>query len=409
MEKNINRQRQFYRNYLSECRNSNPGDVVTYVDKDNRFFEYFNKSNGHYGRTDVVDNGGNFTGKDPFMRNYPQLLDIGIMGSKCKCAHRCNVDCYQKAIDRTNGKDMTVEDYRSIMEQSKGKLFSVALGGSGDVDTHDCFEEILDISHEYGVIPSFTTSGILMTLEKARICKEKCGAVAVSEHFADYTNKALDMLLEAGVKTNIHYVLSTESIKTATERILNNSWKDGVNAIVFLTYKPVGLGSEDKVLRANNPDVIEFMNAIDWYMEKMNGLHKKEVDGTITEDEVIWLKRAPLIGFDSCTIPGLLNFTKNIPRELVDSCEGGRFSAYITADMKLLPCSFDNQDERWAVDLRTHSIKEAWDSDTFENFRYSMRHSCSNCSEREFCMGGCPIVPQITLCSRKERDFKQED
>ena len=36
-------------------------------------------------------------GKDPFMASYPELLDIGIMQT-CVCSHKCNVDCYQKAV-----------------------------------------------------------------------------------------------------------------------------------------------------------------------------------------------------------------------------------------------------------------------------------------------------------------------
>ena len=55
--------------------------------------------------------------------------------------------------------------------------------------------------------------------------------------------------------------------------------------------------------------------------------------------------------------------------ESVDTCEGARWSAYISPDMKMMPCSFDNQEQRWAVDLRRYSIAEAWRSDAFEDFR----------------------------------------
>lgn len=146
---------------------------------------------------------------------------------------------------------MSLEDYESIMRQSKGKMFSVALGGAGDVDTHENFEDILKISREYNIVPNFTTSGIAMTKEKAELCKKYCGAVAVSEHFSNYTNKALTLLMEAGVKTNIHYVLSNKTINTAIDRLKHNSFMPGINAVVFLTYKNVGLGTEDNVLNWN--------------------------------------------------------------------------------------------------------------------------------------------------------------
>lgn len=41
-----------------------------------------------------------------------------------------------------------------------------------------------------------------------------CGAVAVSWYRSEYTLNAIQMLLNAGVKTNIHYVLGkTASMK----------------------------------------------------------------------------------------------------------------------------------------------------------------------------------------------------
>ena len=191
--------------------------MIVKVDKKNRFYSKFNPKTGFYMRSGILDENGKDTGVDPFMCSYPELLDIGIMQT-CVCAHRCNVDCYQKAIDR-KGKNMSVENFRKIIEQSKGKLFQCALGGAGDVDTHENFEEILSICRENNIVPNFTTSGILMTKEKAEICKKYCGAVAVSEHFADYTAKAIDMLLEAGVKTSMHYVLSNKTFDIAIDRL----------------------------------------------------------------------------------------------------------------------------------------------------------------------------------------------
>jgi radical SAM protein with 4Fe4S-binding SPASM domain len=73
--------------------------------------------------------------------------------------------------------------------------------------------------------------------------------------------------------------------------------------------------------------------------------------------------------------------------------------------MKLLPCSFD-QDLKWAVDLKEHTIEEAWNSPQFEDFRNHMRNSCPGCSKRESCMGGCPIKPEIVICNNPERNQK---
>lgn len=352
--------------------------MIKKIDKKNKFISMFDPNTGFYMRSGVIENGKD-TGVDPFMTSFPELLDIGIMQT-CVCSHRCNVDCYQKAIERT-GKNMSVEDFESILKQGQGKLFQVALGGAGDVDTHENFEEIVKLCRQYGIVPNFTTSGILMTNEKAEICKKYCGAVAVSEHFADYTEKALNMLLDAGVKTNIHYVLSNKSIDTAIDRLKNNSFKHGINAVVFLLYKPVGLGKEENMLRADDPRVKEFFELID------NGnFHHR-------------------VGFDSCSAAGIVNFTKQVNLDSLDFCEGARYSAYIDANMNMMPCSFANQDNNWFINLRERTVQETWDSEIFERFRYSLRNSCSGCKNRSCCAGGCPLVNKITLCDREERVF----
>ena len=353
--------------------------IIKKTDKKNNFVSMFNTDNGFYMRTGVLDENGKDTGVDPFMASFPELLDIGIMQT-CVCAHRCKVDCYQKACDRT-GNNMSVEDYKSILNQCDGKLLQCALGGAGDVDTHENFEEILSITREHNIVPNFTTSGIMMTPEKAKICKKYCGAVAVSEHNAEYTDRALDMLLDAGVKTSIHYVLGNNSIDEAIKRLKNDSFKQGINAVVFLLYKPVGLGRQENVLLPNDPKVKEFFSLIN----QCNFHHK--------------------IGFDSCTCDGIINNTDSINLDSLDFCEGGRFSAYIDANMNMMPCSFANQDPKWHMNLRDYTIQEVWDSEMFNRFRYSLSHSCPSCPNRAICGGGCPLVNQITLCNRQERRF----
>ena len=146
-------------------------------------------------------------------------------------------------------------------------------------------------------------------------------------------------------------------------------------------HKPVGLGKEDNVLDINDPRVAEFFSIID------NGKFDFQ------------------IGFDSCTVPGIVNMTKNIAPESIDSCEGGRFSMYITSDMKALPCSFDNQDMAWAVDISHATIKSAWDSDNFNAFRLHFINSCPNCPNRESCYGGCPIRRTTVLCNSKHKNL----
>ncbi|MBD5083783.1 MAG: SPASM domain-containing protein [Clostridiales bacterium] len=346
--------------------------------KDRNFISIFDGATGYYMRSGVINDGVE-TAQDPFMASFPELLDVGIMGH---CAHgqsglcvKAGVECYQDGL-HSCAPNMALEDFAEIVRQCKGNTYQIALGGCGDPDQHGQFQEILELCRHADIVPNFTTSGLGMTPEIAQLCKKYCGAVAVSWYRSPYTLQAINHLLQAGVKTNIHYVVSNATIEEAVTRLKAHSFPAGINAVVFLLHKPVGLGSQQQVLRADDPRVREFLSLA------CKGGHSCK------------------IGFDSCTIPGLIAQSLPIDMDSVDTCEGGRWSAYITPDMKMLPCSFDNQNQQWAVDLRTHTIQEAWDSPAFEDFRAHFRQSCPDCEHQRACMGGCPICPEIVLCTK---------
>ncbi len=144
------------------------------VDRKNRFVSMFDPKTGFYVRSGVYDENGKDTGIDPFMTQFPELI-----------------------------------------------------------------EDIV------------------------ALCKEYCGAVAISWYRQPHTIRAIQMLLDAGIKTNIHYVLGNNSIDEAIDRLRSNDFPQGINAVIFLLHKPVGLGSEDNVLSANDPRVKEFFDIVD--------------------------------------------------------------------------------------------------------------------------------------------------
>ena len=189
-------------------------------DKKYRFKSAFDTETGAYVRTGVLDENGKDTGAEPFMASYPHLIDVGIMGhcihGKTGLCAKAGIGCYQSGM-LVEQPNMSVEDFRWIAEQSKGRCNQFALGGRGDPDQHEYFEEILQICRENMLVPNFTTSGYGMTPEIAKLCKQYCGAVAVSWYRSEYTLKAIQMLLQAGVKTNIHYVLGNNSMDEAIE------------------------------------------------------------------------------------------------------------------------------------------------------------------------------------------------
>ena len=119
------------------------------------------------------------------------------------------------------------------------------------------------------------------------------------------------MFLSAGIRTNIHYCLSNGTIDEAIEMIERKAFPENINRIIFLLHKPVGLGTQDQVLQTDDPRVKRFFSLFD----------RKE--------------NADRAGFDSCSVPALLQFTENIHPMCMEACEAGRFSAYISPDFKL--------------------------------------------------------------------------
>lgn len=368
-----------------------------HIRKEKNFISVFNEKTGEYFRSGIIKNGKD-TGIDPFMTSFPELLDVGIMGH---CIHgkkglciKSGVQCYQNGLN-TDRPNMTLKDFESIISECKGRTFQIALGGCGDPDQHEHFEDILKMCHGNGIVPNFTTSGFGLDEKKAELCKKYCGAVAVSWYRSEYTYKAVDMLIRAGCKTNIHFVLSRTSLAEAIVRLeqsLDNisavpsvrfssseqGFPRGINALVFLLHKPVGLGTVHEMLDLENSMAYRLTNLID-------------------------TNKFPFkIGFDSCSVPMLMNM-KNVDPVSFDTCEAARWSAYISPDMKMMPCSFDNQQEKWAVSLRKYSIQEAWESELFNEFREHFQYSCPECADRSICLGGCPIIPEIVLCRRNER------
>lgn len=350
-----------------------------YIDRTNNFVEFFNSATGFYIRSgELLAHEGKIydTGTDPFMRNFPNLIDIGIMGH---CNHAACSQCYQSAsiIKQPN---MTLANFKKIADQCEGKVFSFALGGRGDANKHENFGDILQYSASKGIISNYTTSGIDLTDEEIALTKKYCGAVAISWYRQDFTYNAIMKFLGAGVKTNIHYVLNKDTIGEAIQRLKNNAFPAGINAVIFLLHKPVGQGQPDKILTVNNPQVQEFFDIIN--NEKFGDLK---------------------IGFDSCTVPAILNYTTNINNISIETCEAARYSMYIASDMYALPCSFD-QEYKYSYNLSNSTIQEAWNSSQFDNFRVHFKNSCPDCTERTKCYGGCPIRSSIVLCNREMRN-----
>jgi Predicted Fe-S oxidoreductases len=310
---------------------------------------------------------------EPFWSHHgPELIDISITNW---CDKNC-LFCYKQSSQF--GTHINLEDYRNIISQAnKMGVLQVALGG-GNPNQHPNFCEILQLTREeYNIVPSFTTNGRGLGEKTLLASRNYCGAVAVSayEPFTE-TVEAAQKLLDYGIRTNIHFLLTSETISTAIRWLMNPpKFLLDINAIIFLNYKPVGRNTNPKLLLRNSRDISTFF--------------------TLAQTKYPFK-----IGFDSCSISGIAKFTKTSPI-FIDSCEAARFSMYISEELKMYPCSFlVNKIE--GVPIIGQNILEKWrNGDAFVKFRDKLSASvCTNCLEVDTCFSGCPVFPEINLCSK---------
>lgn len=363
------------------------GEIMLYYkDPKYNFVEFFNQRNGTLIRTNIIKDNVETT-VEPHMRSFPELIDIGVMGT-CYAGlsgicRNAGIDCYQNA-PANQRENMSIEKYERILSQCKNKTFQVALGGAGDPNKHEHFEQLLKIARDNNIVPNLTTSGYNISEREIELMKTYCGAVAVSFYstlnksgFETNTNtiSTIQKLVVCGCVTNIHYVISTQNIDEVIFRLENNLFPDGINAIIFLLYKPVGLASKDKMLTANDPRYLRFL-------------------------ELVTNKKTNFkIGFDSCQTPGVLNYCSNVAIESLEFCEAARFSMYIDCNLIAYPCSFGHDSSVYAVDLSKFSIDEAWNSTKFEIFRLKQNTICSNCSKNIICRN-CALDIDLNVCGK---------
>ncbi|CEP99110.1 radical SAM additional 4Fe4S-binding domain protein [[Clostridium] sordellii] len=347
--------------------NKNKEDIVIINHKNEKYYTIFNKNTGLFIRSEYKGY------SEPFWdKTGPELIDISITNW---CDKKCSF-CYRDS--NINGKHMSIGDFEEILRQAKELgVFQIALGG-GNPNQHPNFIKFLKLAREkYGIVPSYTTNGRGLTKEIIEATKNYCGAVAVSMYnpYEEFKN-SISTLIKNNIKTNIHYLLSSESVDNAIY-MLTNKVEDleGINSIIFLNYKPVGKKADNKLILNNNYNYKELFRILD-----NNKFPFK-------------------IGFDSCSISGVLK-NMNIDTKYIESCEAGRFSAFISEEMKFYPCSFMEK-LFYGYDLREKSIKEIWlNSLDFNEIRDKIENNlCSkSCDIGNLCNGGCPIFNEINLC-----------
>lgn len=320
----------------------------------------FNQRNGFFARIE------DFGYPEPMWSNIgPELLDISITNY---CDRDCKF-CYRNS--HVDGKHMDLKDLEMILEQCREiSVLQIALGG-GNPNQHPHFNSFLKLIREADIIPTYTSNGNGLTHDILVSTSDYCGAIGISAYPPyDLLGKRVREISKYGIKVNLHVILSVDTIDRIIEWLRETpEWFECLNAIIFLNYKPI-----------NNLQDYERID--DRKLEMFFALvHQSSVK----------------VGFDSCSISGVLKCL-DTPRYLIEPCEAARFSAFISEECKMYPCSFMVNDNKYG-DLKLNSIQEIWrNNEHFNNMRMKCTDSCSSCKLWNDCKGGCSFIPEINFC-----------
>ena len=275
---------------------------------------------------------------------------------------------------------MALDDYKGVIDQAADMgTFQVALGG-GNPNQHPDFVEILEYTTSKGIVPNYTTNGRGLSDEILGATHKHCGAVAISVYPPyDESAREINRLIDNGIKTNVHFILDVISIDTAIDWLNEPpEFLAGINAIVFLNYKPSGRNVFKKKLLRNSRRVEEFFILATSPRRKLK------------------------VGFDACCVSGVFART-NTNTSTLDACDAGRFSMYVSEDLKVYPCSFQSglaggdqlDSETTLLDVWTRSRSMG----AFRSYFSSDR--CGRCGHRSTCMNGCPLFDELVVCGER--------
>ena len=308
---------------------------------------------------------------EPFWsEDGPELLDLSITSY---CERECAF-CYRSA--GKNGKHMAFADVCNVIDQAKSVgVLQIALGG-GNPNQHPQFIKILKNIRGNGIVPSYTSNGEEVTNDILQATKEYCGAMALSVYPPVEENfiKLVERIIDMGIKLNLHVILSKLTFDMLMRWLLKTpAWLKRINALIVLNYKPI--------VKSQNSLILDYGKIYAFY-------------------ETAAKCKDITIGFDSCSVPGIVTYM-NAPKVFVEPCEASRFSAFISEDMKMYPCSFMTGTNRYG-DLREHSLLDIWrENESFRSFRKELEgKSCPDCKFADICMGGCHFIPTINQCGK---------
>ena len=142
---------------------------------------------------------------------YPEFYDMSF-GDKCDTG-KCDF-CYAKGNPK--GRHYAnivskINDYFGKMTENQ-RPFQVAVGGQQEPLGHPDFWNGIEALSNLGIVPNYTTNGVLFNESIIERTKKYCGGIAITmhPHLEEHWRKAIDLSILHKIKTNVHFIVSDE-------------------------------------------------------------------------------------------------------------------------------------------------------------------------------------------------------
>jgi len=296
---------------------------------------------------------------------------------------QCNLRCAHCLSD-SGAREVTelgfLEARKLIDQLTAMKVFQVNIGG-GEPFIRDDFLDLLDYSHEKGLVTCVSTNGLLMDNTLAgRLAKLKMLYLQVS---LDGATAAVN----DGIRGKGSYVKIMQAVETlARHRVpfsintvltrLNFDQLDTLRTLAkeygadlrVSRFRPSGRGKNNKQTLGPSKEQLE--SFAEWLAAN---------DLVRTGDSFFCLT------------------SENRRNKGLDMCGAAKMTCCISPVGDVFPCAFLQEEAFKAGNVRTDQFRNIWDNSyVFGQLRSLNIETCKTCQRFEYCRGGCPAVAYHT-------------
>jgi len=298
----------------------------------------------------------------------------------------CNAGCphcYMGSGESDRHEMDTSAFKRALVKLHSIGVFHVALGGGEALLRPDLFE-LADFARKIGLVPNLTLSGHSVTGEVAKQMTvfgqvnlsidgiDQTSTVFRNPKMFEMADRALTLLVEAGVKTGINCVMGRSNFE-AIPQLFKYARKKKVNEIEFLRLKPAGRGMElYKRERTTYDQNIRLTPLLAKYSKKYN------VEAKI-----------------DCSFIPMLCYHKPpldyLEKSATYGCEAGNVLIGAKSNGKINGCSFLP-----AIELSVFDFHDQWHTSPYfiklRSWQDRAAEPCKSCHYLTICKGGCHAV-----------------